>query len=137
MLSTCSPLTVLTSSDGVENFMKWKKYKKISKFYKNINQFNFKYTCDEVIYALHLLVKKILEKLFYIFSQPINIYVRFQFFGCSFPGKNMFFPARIQNSRGAIVSYRILTYLVGGIFENINVIFFETFPLNLTLVFLN
>ena len=49
----------------------------------------------------------------------------------------MFFPARIQNSRGAIVSYRISTYLVGGIFENINVIFFGKFPLNLTLDFLN
>ena len=41
--------------------------------------------------------------------------------GCSYPGKNMFFPARIQNSRVAKVSYRILTYLEGGIFENINV----------------
>ena len=55
----------------------------------------------------------------------------------SFPGKNMLFPARIQNSRGAIVLYRILTYLVGRIFENINVIFFGKFPLNLTLDFLN
>ena len=47
----------------------------------------------------------------------------------------MFFPARIQNSRGAIVSYLKLRYLVCGIFEKYQCHFFGRFPLNLTLDF--
>ena len=59
------------------------------------------------------------------------------FSGLFLPGEVQFFPGEEHVPTRAIVSYRILTYLEGGIFKNINVIFFGKFALNLTLDFLN